>query len=288
MSGTRGFTLIELIIATAIMLAMTAAVMALLHDGLVRTPLLEEGTDLHQRARVVADALAADLRGAGSGTQSGPLSATFAVIEPRAPRAPAGSAASDVVTIRAVPAQAPRSRLAQALEPEAAAALLAPAGCPHHTTACGFETGMRAFVFDARGHVDLIQIAAISPGMLLLAPAGPPRAVTYDAGSEIAAGMEVTYALDGPTRELRRTEGGGTFAIADNVEALTFEYVGPRAHPLPLAIFADGPFRGAGARVFDADALGIRGVRAQVRLGSESGRVPAATVRITVALRNGS
>ena len=38
MTGARGFTIVELIVATAVMVTMTAAVMTLLHDGLVRTP----------------------------------------------------------------------------------------------------------------------------------------------------------------------------------------------------------------------------------------------------------
>ena len=45
--------------------------------SLVRTPVLEDAADLHPRARVAADAIAADLRAAGNGTSSGPLAAVL-------------------------------------------------------------------------------------------------------------------------------------------------------------------------------------------------------------------
>jgi Tfp pilus assembly protein PilW len=287
MSGDRGYTLVELTIATAIMLTVTGAVMTLLHDSLARTPVLEDATDLHQRARVVAEALAVDLRAAGSGTPSGPLTASFPAIEPRALAAAAASAAADAVTIRYVPPHAGRSRLLQPLDPAAAVAAVDLTGCPQGTTACGFTAGVRGFVFDAAGQMDTVQVDAISPGMLLLGASVPGRTVTYAAGSEIAEAREVSYALDAPTRQLRRTEGGGTFAVVDNVEALTFEYRGDGAAALPLSVFQDGPFRGTGDRMFDTDTLGIRVIVATVRLASGSARVPAVTARVTVALRNG-
>ena len=80
-----GYSLIELVIASAIMLTVSGAVLGLVHDGLAGTPILEETTDVHQRARVVADAVAADLRAAAAGTPSGPLSRHFAAVEPRRP-----------------------------------------------------------------------------------------------------------------------------------------------------------------------------------------------------------
>ncbi|MBA3641596.1 MAG: prepilin-type N-terminal cleavage/methylation domain-containing protein, partial [Acidobacteria bacterium] len=103
MSGDRGYTLVELLIATAIMLTVTSAVMTMLHDGLVRGPVLEDSTDLHQRARIAADAIGADLRAAGNGTSSGPLSAVLPGVEPRWATAPSASASTNAVTVRYVP-----------------------------------------------------------------------------------------------------------------------------------------------------------------------------------------
>ncbi|CAN5827257.1 hypothetical protein BH24ACI5_BH24ACI5_09650 [soil metagenome] len=286
MRGDRGLTLVELVIATAIMVALIAAVMTVLHDGLVRTPLLEEATDLHQRARVVADVLEADLRAAGSGTASGPLTVLFPGIEPRAPGGAAGSARADAVTIRYIPAHAARSRLAEPLDPAAASAVIGMAGCPHQTTACGFTAGSSVLVFDTSGQRDAFRVDAIATGTLAIS-APVPRGVTYPAGAELAEATEVSYTLHAPTRELRRTEGGGTFAVVDHVESLAFEYVGDSGADLPLSIFQDGPFRAVGDQMFDTDLLGIRAVRVTIRLASGSNRVPGGTTRITVALRNG-
>ncbi len=287
MSAERGYTVVELMIATAVMLAMTSAVMTLLHDGLVRTPLLEDAADLHQRARVAVDAIAADLRAAGNGTATGPLSAVLPALEPRSAGVAVGSASADAVTVRYVPALAAHSRLAQPLEPGSSVVLLEPAGCPRLTTACGFAAGMRAIVFDPAGQMDVVLIEAIGPGLLVLSGSAVPRSATYAAGLEIAQVVEASYVVDPSTRQLRRSEGGGTFAIADHVEGLTFEYFGDSLAVLPISGFQDGPFRSPGPRMFDADLLGIRAIRATLRLGSGNPRSPAMAATLTVSLRTG-
>jgi len=287
MRGERGYTVVELVIATAVMLAMTSAVMTLLHDGLVRTPVLEDAADLHQRARVAVDAIAADLRAAGNGTPTGPLAAVLPAVEPRGAGGAPGSASAGAVTIRYVPALAARSRLAQALEPASSVALLEPAGCPRLTTACGFTSGMRAVVFDPGGQMDGVLIAAIGPGLLALSASAAPRSVAYGAGSEIAQIVEASYVVDPSTRQLRRSEGGGTFAIADYVEALTFEYFGDSLAVLPISVFQDGPFRSPGPRMFDADLLRVRAIRATLRFASGNPRSPALAATLTVSLRTG-
>lgn len=287
MTGERGVTLVELVVATAVMLAVTASVMTLLRDGLAATPVLGEATDLHQRTRVAADALAADLRAAGNGTPSGPLPLLLPAVEPRTPGTPAGTASVDVLTIRYVPSGAARSRLAAPLEPGDGTITIETGGCPDQTTACGFTAGMAVAVFDGAGQMDHFRLDAIDPGTLVIAASADARPVSYAAGSEIAETVEATYALDAATRQLRRTEGGGTFALADGVEALSFEYLGEDLARLPLSIFEDGPFRATGHRMFDADLLTVQAVAATVRLASGSARVPSATARITVALRNG-
>jgi len=287
MNGDRGYTLVELLVATAVMLMVTSAVMTMLHEGLVRTPVLEDSMDLHQRARIAADAIGADLRAAGNGTSSGPLSAVLPGVEPRWATAPSASASTNAVTVRYVPPLAARSRLAQPLDPASGVAVLEPGGCPQLTTACGFAVGMRAVVFDPSGQMDGLVVDAIGPGVLVLGAGAGSRSATYPTGSEIAQVVEASYVVDTATRQLRRSEAGGTFAIADNVEALTFEYFADRLATLPIAGFTDGPFRGSGMRMFDADLLGIRAVRATLRLSSGNPRAGAMAVTFTVSLRAG-
>ena len=58
--------------------------------------------------------------------------------------------------------------------------------------------------------------------------------------------------------------------IADNVEAVTFQYGGDGLASLALSDFQDGPFRGSGLRLFDADLLRVRTVTATLRLAGGS------------------
>ena len=287
MSRDRGYTLVEVLIATAVMLLTTSAVMTMVHEGLRRTPVLEDSMDLHQRARIAADAIGADLRAAGNGTSSGPLAAVLPGIEPRWATAASTTASTDAVTVRYVPSLAARSRLAQPLDPGSTIAVLEPGGCPQLTTACGFAVGMRAVVFEPSGQMDGLVIDAIGPDVLVLGAAAGSRSATYPAGSEIAQIVEASYVVDPVSRQLRRSEGGGTFAIADNVDGLTFEYFVDGLAALPIAGFTDGPFRGSGLRMFDADLLGIRAVKTTLRLSSGDPRAGAMSVTFTVSLRAG-
>src|SRR5688500_7751989 len=91
MNREAGYSVLELLVASAVMLIVCGAVLGLLHDGLAGTPILEETTDLQQRARVAGDSLAAELRAAAAGTPAGPLSRHFAAVDPRRVEDPPGS-----------------------------------------------------------------------------------------------------------------------------------------------------------------------------------------------------
>lgn len=307
MTREAGYSIVELVIASAIMITVSGAVLGLVRDGVAGAPVIEETTDLHQRGRVSTNALAAELRAAAAGTPSGALSNYFASIEPRRLDDPPGSAAATSLTVRYVPAGGAHSRLVQPLEPGVPAAIIDAAGCPAATTACGFVAGTRAVVFDDIGHADFLVVDAIGPGILTVTDAAGGRTVTYPAGAEIAEAVQAAFFVDPATRQLRRQEGTGSLVVADNVVSLTFEYFGNGWTAIPLSAFQDGPFRGAGATIFDADLLGIRGVRASLRLETGDDRlrgrdprlftrpgtangprvVPDVVVQVDVALRNG-
>ncbi|MBA2303433.1 MAG: hypothetical protein H0W08_12450 [Acidobacteria bacterium] len=308
MTRESGYSVLELLIASAILMTVSGAVLGLLHDGLAGTPVLEEKTDLHQRARVVADALGDDLRAAAAGPRSGPLSRYFAAVEPRRRAEPPGSASASAVTLRSVVPRGAHSRLVQPLAPAGPFAIIDSAtGCPLSTAACGFRAGAGAVIFDPGGFFDFVEIEATGPGVLSVSSAPGGRSSSYAAGAEIAEAVEVTYFLDAATRQLRRQEGGGTFVLADNVTGMTFEYFADELVPLPLSSFQDGPFTGAGAMAFDVDLLRIRAVRATVRVetgvdamrgadtrlfarpGTATGRgvIPDVAWRVDVSLRNG-
>ena len=303
-----GFTFVELIVASAILITVSAAVLWLLHDGLAAAPVLEEATDLQQRARVSIDALAAELRAAAAGPPSGPLSRYFAAVEPRAAIDPPGTASASALTVRYVPPNGAHSRLVQPLLPGVPTAFVDTASpCPLGTTACGFNASTTAVVFDPSGAADFVSVDAIAPGVLTVSDPIAGRAQPYPAGDEIAEALQVSFIFDPAARQLRRAEGGGDFVLADNINAVTFEYFAADMSRLPLALFGDGPFVGAGSTAFDADLLRIRTVRATLRFdtgvdrlrgidtrlfarpGTASGArvLPDLVARLDVALRNG-
>jgi hypothetical protein len=308
MRDERGYTFIELIVASAIVIALGAALLGLLHDGLAATPALEEMTDLHQRARVSIDRLDAEIRAAAAGSPSGPLSQSFAAIEPRAPTDAAGTASSSRLTVRYVPHGGAHSRLVQPLAPSAPIAFVdTAAGCPVGTTACGFNAATTALISDTAGSADLVSVDAIGPGALTISDVIASRAA-YPAGSEVVEARQVSFIFDPAARQLRRLEGGGSFVLVDNVTAVNFEYFAGDMTLLPPAVFQDGPFVGAGSIVFDVDLLRVRTVRATLRLdtgvdrlrgtdprffarpGTATGPrvIPDAVARLDVTLRNGS
>ena len=100
MTGSRGFSLVEVIVATAILLAVTGAVFELLAATVRRSPVWNDDADLQQRARVVVEALSAEVRAAGAGGASGPLRAHLAPIEPRGAD---GELTAAAITVRYVP-----------------------------------------------------------------------------------------------------------------------------------------------------------------------------------------
>jgi hypothetical protein len=266
MRRQAGYSVVELLVASAILFAISGAVLNLLNDGLIGTPVLEESTDLQQRARIVAEALAGELRAAAAGTPTGPLSRYFAAVEPRRPADPVGHAAADVLTLRYVPSGGAHARLAQPLAPASPVVVLDIAGCPANTIACGFVANTTAIVFDTSGHASVVNVDAIGPGVLTISDTAGGRSVAYAAGCEIAEASQVTFFLDAAARQLRRIEAGGAFVVADNVTALAFDYMRSDMTPLPLSQLADGPFIGGGAAAFDADLLQVATVRATVRL----------------------
>ena len=299
MRDERGYTIIELLVAAAIMLAVLAGVSGVLHAAILRVPWLEESTDLQQRTRAALDMLSADLRSAGAGNPSGSLAVHLPALLPRAAGAAPTVASGTTLTIRYVPADGAAGRLGAPLLPSDALVLLEAGGaCVSNAVACGFRSGSTALVFDGTGQSDLLTVDAIAPGALSTSSSAP-RLASYAIGTEVTELLEVTYTLDPGSRSLQRRAGGVFLPVADNVTALAFEYAGTAGRPVepapppgaanclyaddgtylhtvtpsggphvPIAPaeLADGPFCGSGVMAYDVDLLRIRAVRVRLRL----------------------
>lgn len=301
MKGHAGYSVVELLVATAVMLTATGAVFHLLDDGIARSALWNESADLHQRARVGAEVLSSEIRAAGAGSGRDPLQRFFATVEPR--RRTSGAATTAAITLRHVPDHAPWSTLAGPLPPGGGLVGIARrSGCPLGTIACGFTAGMDAVVFDGTGNWDTVLIQAIGPDALVVVDRPGPRSAAYSAGAAIVEFVETTLYLDGAQGTLRREHPGvSDLPMLDHVVDLRFEYFGEPSPPvsprppvgianclydaagatvplpvlaadhgalasLPIAMLSDGPMCGSGATAYDVDLLRIRRIRASIRL----------------------
>ena len=305
MRKEAGFSLLELLIAVAIMFAATGAIFSMIDDSVARSAHWDESAELHQRARVAAETATSHLRAAGAGTDFGPLHHFFPAVDPR--RRGAVAATQEAVTVRTVPDEAPRSRLTGDLVPGGGVVgIVRHAGCAVGTIACGFNAGMDALVYDGTGNWDTVLIQAIAPDTLTVVDRPAGRALTYTAGTEIVQVVEEALYFDAATLTLRREHPGvSDLPVLDNVVGARFDFFGqpePPLYPrppagtanclydatgarlpqltlpadygalttLPAAMLSDGPMCGSGATAFDLDLLRIRLVRASLRLQAGS------------------
>ncbi|MEO6212112.1 MAG: type II secretion system protein [Vicinamibacterales bacterium] len=300
MKGQRGYTLVELLVAAAVMVTATSGIFVLLANGLGNSALWNESADLHQRARVAADVLSSELAAAGAGTPEGPL---IRFLPPVEPRRRGRAAAMNAVTIRSVPDNAPWSTLTADLPVDGSSARIAiHAGCRVGIAACGFGVGTEVVLFDGAGNWDLAFVQGAGGDTLALADVVGSRSVAYLAGARIAQIVETTLFLDEVERQLRREQpGSGALPVIDHVVGLQLSYFGDPlpvsepapppgvanclftssggriAHPvlaadhgrlaaMPVSMLTDGPFCGSGAGAYDVDLFRIRSIRASVRL----------------------
>ena len=240
-----GFTLIETLIATMIMITITAGVMTLLHPshGLSRTQ--PEVADLQQRLRAGVDTLRHDLvmagAGAYSGAQTGNLAHYFAPILPfRLGSSPAyddgpGVFKPNAVTIVYVPSTASQTTISAQMSDAVAASVNVESGCPAGDLLCGFSAGKHVAVYDGTGAFDTFSVTSVdAAGTLTLRHLQLGElSKTYPPGSKIAEVVQHTYFIDTADMQLMRYDGlSAADAVLDNVVGLDFEYYGEPDPPV--------------------------------------------------------
>ncbi len=289
-SESHGFSLVELLLAMALLLAVTGAAFALLEGAGDRWAVEPESADLQQRLRVAATMLHHDLVQAGAGPMAGirpgPLANHTAAIrpykdDPRDGDRP-GTFRADALTTFHVPATTAQSTLLAALPARSGRARVShDPGCPTSDPACGFADGMAVMVFDGTGASDRFTVTDVQGDTLALDHDGADSAHVYVAGSSIAEIVARTYFLEtdrvsGTTRLMRgRANGGADVPVADHVLSLAFAYgreSAPDGEPvaLPRELLIDGPWLPDAAHPnrFDVDLLSIRSVEIRLRVQS--------------------
>ncbi len=254
MPQDRGFSLIELVITTAITLAVVAGIAAMVNPAYGAFDTGLEMADMQQRVRVAVDALTRDLTLAGAGAYSGgrvgPLIQSFAPLLPfrRGDSGdPPGTFRTDLITIVSVPATAAQTSLAaDFVWPDLVIQAAAGTDCTAGTVLCGFVPGMTILVFDAVGNVAAFTVAAVDDGAAQLGVAAwsaGSEHTTFRSGATIVeARIHTYYRKSDPssqTFQLMHADGwtGPDVPVADHVVGLAFEYDG---ESLPPSLSASG------------------------------------------------
>ena len=245
-----GFSLLEIVTATALMLLVTAGVFSMMdpaHGSFATEP---EKADLQQRLRVGADTLSKDLIMAGAGaylgTGVGSLSAFFAPVLPFRQGAtggdPAGAFATDRITMMYVPSTAAQTTLSADLTPISLALQVnTENGCPRNVSLCGFTSGMSVLVYDDSGAYDMFTITSVIGALAQVSINRPAGAATKTYEKDVTKVVEAvshTYYLktDEATETFQLMQYDGTshagVPVVDHVVGLTFDYYGDPNPPV--------------------------------------------------------
>ena len=281
MHGDQGFSLTELIIATAIMLVVTGSVFALVNVAEGAFSAQPEISDMQQRLRVGADTLSKDLIMAGAGAylgkQAGSLHYSFAPVLPfrqgavgdDSPsmfvsssdvRAPLSS--SNRITIIYVPSTTAQTTLAADLTPASLTLQVASeSDCPIGVNLCGFTKDMSVLVYDDYGNYDMFSVTSVTDNTAQLSVNKPGDAATttYKAGTKVVEAVSHTYYLKPATNQLMHYDGTSNAdePVLDNVVGLWFEYYGDPSPPMLIKPVTDptGPWTTYGPK---PPALGVQ------------------------------
>lgn len=213
------------------------------------------------------------------------------------------AARGDAISILTVPGSSAQTTLKDPITSPADA--LVPAvmpTCMPLDALCGLRIDMPVLVFDRRARFSLMTVAAMQPDRAHVSHWHPASPLDYAPGAAVSRVDVSIFYFDSAQRQVRVSNGDGSdVPLVDNAMGLTFEYFGdpeppmspkPPAGldnclydaagvrvgavtfppggrvlvPLPLTVFADGPWCGTGNLRFDADLLRVRSVRATVRV----------------------
>jgi Tfp pilus assembly protein PilW len=262
--GARGFSLLEMVISTGLMLVVMATVFTMMHPAQGAFAAEPEVADMQQRLRVGADTLSKELIMAGAGAyqglHAGSLGHYFPSVLPFRQGAtnddPPGTFATDRITIIYVPSTTAQTTLSADLS--GATTTFTPAvesDCPLDPSTgqaaklCGFAKGQTVLVYDDTGSYSLFTITAVADSTATLTAKKPAGAntPTFAAGSKIVEASNHTYYLktDVSKKTYQLMHYGGTsnsdVPVVDNVVGLEFDYYGDAQPPIVREPVLDVP-----------------------------------------------
>jgi prepilin-type N-terminal cleavage/methylation domain-containing protein len=241
-----GFSLIESLVATALLLVITGSVFALANPGTETSQTQPEAMDMQQRARIAVDLLSRDMFMAGAGLYSGPsvgaLSNYFAPIVPRKMGLQNADlytvVRSDAITLMYVPNTYSQTTIRDAMpQPSAELKVNDMPNCPPGQQLCGFHDGETLLILDNQGHFDFFTVTNVQDNAGHLQHRQQDLSYAYQPGAYVTEAETHTYYLDAVNHQLRHYDGYMTdVSVVDNVVGLNFLYFGdpnPPTSPKP-------------------------------------------------------
>ena len=249
--STRGFSLVELVIALAITLSLTAALFSLVGPANGAFQTQPEAADVQQRLRAATDALSRDLLVAGSAPYIAqgsaqimplPAAAVFPMRVGRVSPDALGTVNPTRIAVWSVSPAAPQARLASPLASASGVATFVPgAGCRSGAPSCGFQTGTIVVVLGGSGAWDVFSIAAVLGSTLTLqhnlrdAPLVHPAVESTIAEAAVRTYMFKDDPAVGFARLVRyEAAGGSDVPVIDHVVDVQFQYLGEGEPPAPV------------------------------------------------------
>lgn len=239
----QGFTIVELLIAMGITLAISGAIAAITPQAREAFERVPAELEIQQRGRTAIDTLAQAVRAAGRDVPAAQSLGALAQLLPAITLADPGESET---AFRSLTAIVPVVDAAQGLTEGSQASsnsplTLAITACPNLKEVCGFTAGVTAAIVDSTGHVDVFGVASTNAGARRLTP---DRALSraYGAGAVVVEVDRTSYRLDeqadGSQSLVRVTAAGAVQPVADYLSSLSFAFAHQRleialtVHPL--------------------------------------------------------
>lgn len=254
---SQGFTVVELLVALAIVMSIGGLLSQVVEPGRAAFDRVPAELDLHQRGRTAIDVITRAVRSAGADVVVTSALGSFAEILPSVALSDPDASGERFATLTVM---APVVNGAQGtLETDQAGAsaslTLATTTCPNVKQVCGFNPGMTAVITDGGAHHDVFIVESTVIGSRTLTA---DRSFThaYPVGAAVIEIDQHKYGLaaqaDGSTSLLRETAAGAGQPVVDYVTALSFHAAGQsvdvavtvQAATVPLRrVVADRVFR---------------------------------------------
>jgi hypothetical protein len=247
-----GFTIVELLVSSLIMVVVTGTIFSLMNPAQGTFQVQPEVSDLQQRLRIGVDSLQKDLVMAGAGTYNGAMAGalTFyiAPIMPYRGFASLGSPSDpennvffrdDTISLLYVPSTPSQTSIQNDMPPNSAEIKVnAQPNCPpaKGEELCGFNDGDRAIIFDESGNWDFFVITNVQDDAVHMQHRQQQfstRYVTNSPLTQITAAMYYLRADDATqTYQLMFFDGWDVdLPVVDNVVSLKFQYFGDPQPP---------------------------------------------------------